>query len=127
MAGRKIQGTDERPLPMHPARNDEELAAAVRRALLDDMAVPDTTIHSSATDGTILLEGTVTCASERREAERAAASVPGVLGVRNELAVWPSDVESELVRETTREALEARRGARTVSRTVGEANVEEPR
>jgi hypothetical protein len=125
MPGKKRHDADARELTVRRTRDDEDLESAVRRALVDDMAVPDRMIHTSASEGTVLLEGAVTCACEREEAERAAASVPGVIAVRNEIAVWPSDVESEVVRETTREMLEARRGARLRLTTAGEANTED--
>ena len=81
------------------------LESAVYRALLDDLAVPASSIHVSVRNGDVLLRGTVTCACEREEAERAAHAVPNVLSVRNELAVWPPDLESELIRETRRELM----------------------
>jgi osmotically-inducible protein OsmY len=41
----------------------------------------------SASDGEVLLRGTVRSWAERRDAERAAWSAPGVRGVVNQLAV----------------------------------------
>jgi menaquinone-dependent protoporphyrinogen oxidase len=89
-------------------RTDEVIALAVRRAFVNDVAVPDESIRPSVSDGIVVLQGTVTCAVEREEAERIAGSVTGVRGVRNEIAVWPQDLQSSVIWETIREALQQR-------------------
>lgn len=91
-------------------RNDDEIAYAVCNALLNDLAVPDRTISTAVSSGIVVLEGAVSSSGERAEAGRVTASVPGVVTVLNRIAVWPPDLESELVRETSRELLEAARG-----------------
>jgi osmotically-inducible protein OsmY len=95
-------------MPVQEILNDTAIAAAARRALVDDLAVPDATIRVFSTDGVVRLEGTVTSLQERDEAARAVAAVPGVRRVWNQIGVWPPDVESEVVREMTRELLASR-------------------
>lgn len=86
---------------------DDDLAAAVRHALLDDQAVPDAAIDVAAADGRVTLDGAVELSAERDEAGRVARRVDGVREVENRLAVWPPDLQSELVRRTVESAIAA--------------------
>jgi osmotically-inducible protein OsmY len=96
-------------MPDHRACTDAELASAVRHALTWDLLVPDG-VRSRVEGGVVVLEGEVSALQEREEAERAVRRLRGVRGVRNELAIWPSDLESSVVHAMIEEALE-RRGA----------------
>ena len=93
--GEAVQVDAERLIDGHP----------VRHALLDAVAVPDRNIRVAIARGAVTLAGVVTSTEERAEAERIVEHVPGVRAVHNQLAVWPDDLESEVVRETVREAL----------------------
>jgi hypothetical protein len=84
---------------------DDRIRTAVRRALLDNVAVPDGSIDVVVRDGWVTLTGSVALQAERAAAERIARSAGFVRGVTNELAVWPPDCTSELMRETIEETL----------------------
>ena len=97
------------------ARDDADVARAVRAALEWDVRVPDARIRSTVSDGEVSLEGTVDLWSEREDAEKAVRYLAGVKGVTNVIAVAPrrvaaSDVRAAIVDALERQALrEARR------------------
>jgi osmotically-inducible protein OsmY len=66
---------------------DDELAANVRDELLWDPKVDNGAIAVSAKDGTVTLRGTVGSLREKREANKAASRVSGVMTVDNQLQV----------------------------------------
>jgi osmotically-inducible protein OsmY len=66
---------------------DEQLQADVVAELFWDPKVDSEAIAVSADAGTVTLRGTVDSYREKREAEKAACRVYGVIGVRNELDV----------------------------------------
>ena len=89
------------------------LEAAVRKALREDVLVPDAGIEVIARGRRVRLEGLVPSAAHRREAGVVARRVPGVLDVENRLQVGgpPLDifrirreVEDLLLRHARREA-----------------------
>src|SRR5262249_30396092 len=66
---------------------DTELAADVSDELYWDPKVDNTAVAVSADDGRVTLRGTVGSLREKREAEKAAQRVYGVISVDNELQV----------------------------------------
>lgn len=67
--------------------SDAELSDAVRSRLIADTSVEATGIGVTTAAGRVTLSGFVTSFAERDRAGRLAATVPGVLGVDNRLAV----------------------------------------
>ena len=72
-----------------PAKSDPDiaLAAEIKKALEGDKTLAGQNIDVTATSGTAHLWGTVDSAADRARAARIAASVAGVNGVDNKLAV----------------------------------------
>ena len=68
-------------------RTDSEIARAVRLAIGGDVLVPSDQIHLTVANGLVTLEGEVDYYSERADAERAIAHLPGVRGVTNKIQV----------------------------------------
>jgi len=66
---------------------NKELAAKVKRALMDDSKIQGAGIDVTAASGTVTLWGTAATASERNRAGAAAAKVDGVKTVDNKLAI----------------------------------------
>jgi osmotically-inducible protein OsmY len=66
---------------------DARLASAVRSKLIVDPAVKASAVTVSVNTGVVTLKGTVQRPEQRTAAERAAQSIKGVKGVRNELRV----------------------------------------
>jgi osmotically-inducible protein OsmY len=89
-------------------RTDSEIARAVRLALEWDVLVPSGQIHSTVANGLVTLEGEVDYYSERADAERAIAHLPGVRGVTNKIEVCATPVEPERVKFLIEDVLERR-------------------
>ena len=66
---------------------NKELAARVKRALMDDSKIQGGGIDVTANNGAITLWGTAATQSERNRAGAAAAKVDGVQSVENKLAI----------------------------------------
>jgi hypothetical protein len=66
---------------------NKELAARVKRALMDDNKVQGAAIDVTASNGTVTLWGTAATASERNRAGAIAAKVDGVKTVENKMAI----------------------------------------
>ncbi len=66
---------------------DARLASAVRSKLIADPGVKASGVTVTVTTGIVTLKGMVQKPEQRTAAERAAQSVKGVKGVRNELRV----------------------------------------
>jgi len=66
---------------------NKELAAKVKRALMDDSKIQGAGIDVTAANGTVTLWGTAATQSERNRAGAAAAKVDGVKTVDNKLAI----------------------------------------
>jgi len=66
---------------------NKELAARVKRALMDDSKIQGAGIDVTASNGTVTLWGTTATQGERNRAAAAAAKVQGVTTVENKLAV----------------------------------------
>jgi osmotically-inducible protein OsmY len=106
-------------------RTDPEIARAIRHALEWDVLVPSYKIHSTVTNGWVTLEGDVEYYSERADAERAVAHLPGVRGVTNEIAVCALPVEPGRVKSLIEDVLERRAGreANRIRVSVDEGDV----
>ncbi len=94
------------------ARTDTDIAHAVRRALEDDVEVPDERIQSTVTGGVVTLAGSVDFWHQRVDAERAVRQLAGVRGLTNQLSVSLTPRRAEEVRQEIEAALE-RRAERT--------------
>jgi osmotically-inducible protein OsmY len=66
---------------------DEALAEAVRRELLEDASTTDLEVRVHVRGGVVVLHGRVSSLEDVDNAESVAASVPGVVEVREELEV----------------------------------------
>jgi len=66
---------------------NQELAARVKRALMDDSKIQGAGIDVTASNGTVTLWGTTATQGERNRAGAAAAKVQGVTTVENKLAI----------------------------------------
>ena len=75
-------------IPGKDRRDDEELRGDVLEALMLDVSVP-MTVDAQARDGLVTLTGTVQWHYQREAAEFRTASVPGVAGVGNAIALTP--------------------------------------
>lgn len=67
--------------------SDSAIATAIRRELMEDSATTDLEIHVSVENGVAELRGTVTSLDDAENAEAVANRVPGVVEVRENLAV----------------------------------------
>jgi osmotically-inducible protein OsmY len=90
------------------ARNDTEIAQAVRGALEWDVFVPEEKISSIVEDGFVTLEGTVERGSQRDDAERAIRNLTGVRVVINKIIVKSTKPVTQDVRKAIEQALERR-------------------
>jgi osmotically-inducible protein OsmY len=70
-------------------RTDEDIAAAVLRALEWDAMVPTDRVKVTVSKGWITLDGEVEWQYQREDAERAARRITGVRGVTNLISVKP--------------------------------------
>jgi osmotically-inducible protein OsmY len=106
-------------------RTDSEIARAVRHALEWDVLVPSYKIHSTVANGWVTLDGEVEYYSEREDAERAVAHLPGVRGVTNKIEVCATPVEPERVKYLIEDVLERRadREAKRIRVSVDEGDV----
>jgi osmotically-inducible protein OsmY len=95
-------------LPSALARDDTDIARAVRRTLEWHVQVPHERIQSTVSDGRVTLTGTVDFAHQREIAERAVRDLTGVRGVFNRIEVAAERVDADAVREAIEEALERR-------------------
>jgi osmotically-inducible protein OsmY len=71
-------------------RTDEDIAAAVLRALEWDAAVPAERLKVTVSKGWVTLDGDVEWHYQREEAERAVRRITGVRGVTNLITVKPA-------------------------------------
>jgi osmotically-inducible protein OsmY len=106
-------------------RTDSEIARAIRLALEWDVLVPSNQIHSTVANGLVTLEGEVDYYSERADAERAIAHLPGVRGVTNKIQVCAAPLEPERVKSLIEDVLERRadREANRIRVSVDEGDV----
>jgi osmotically-inducible protein OsmY len=73
-------------IPDRDRRDDEDLRGDVLEALMLDGSVP-MTVDAEARDGFVTLTGTVEWRYQREAAESRTASVPGVVGIGNAIAL----------------------------------------
>jgi osmotically-inducible protein OsmY len=95
-------------IPGSVGRTDTEIAQAVRRALEDDVFVPDEAIETTVSNGWVTLTGKVDYYRQRQDAERAILRLRGVRGITNMLTIHVQEVPPYLIREAIEEALERR-------------------
>lgn len=100
-------------IPTPWERTDEDIAKAVRSALMWDVLVPDDKITTIVSKGIVTLEGKVDRWMQRYDAERCVHRLTGVKGVVNQIAVLSPaadaskikrEIESALERQAEREA-----------------------
>jgi osmotically-inducible protein OsmY len=84
-------------IPHDEYRGDCEIADAVRNAYAWNVLVPAEQISVLVEGGTVILDGTVSCLSQREEAERAVVNLLGVRGIANNIAVESQPMKSEEV------------------------------
>ncbi len=80
----------ETTLAARKTTGDLSLAAQAKAALLADPMTRRQQIFVSCTDGHIALSGSVRTEEERRAAQKAVASIPGVTGVLNDIVAFPT-------------------------------------
>jgi osmotically-inducible protein OsmY len=99
-------------IEVHPAgslaRTDNDIAQAVRHALVWRALVPDERIQTTVSDGWVTLEGDVDLWREREDAERVVLELEGVVGVINNINISLRQVDREELRQDIEEALERR-------------------
>lgn len=99
-------------IPETGARNDTQIAHAVRHALEWDVLVPESRIQSTVANGCVTLQGEVDYITQKEDAARAVRNLTGVSVIINEIEVKPQagvlDVElaiqNALERRAKREA-----------------------
>jgi osmotically-inducible protein OsmY len=80
-------------------RDDADLRGDVLQALMLDSLLP-MTVDAKVRDGFVTLTGTANWQYQRDEAESLTASVPGVFGIQNDIALTPTtngrDIKNEI-------------------------------
>jgi len=76
-------------LPFESERTDADIAAAARRALEWDAAIPSDEVKVTAGKGWVTLEGEVEWEYQKEDAERVVRRLTGVRGVTNLITVKP--------------------------------------
>ena len=92
--------------PYTAAVGDDDIAAAVRHALIWDVFVPADRIESTVSNGLVRLGGVVDYASEREDAARAIGNLAGVCAIDNLITVKHASTSESTVRSAIRGALE---------------------
>lgn len=95
-------------IPGISARNDEDIARAVRHALEWNVLVPADAIETTVSNGWVTLEGSVKLWHERTDAERAIRYLPGVKGISNKILVLGPQVDAASIHRAIEGALERR-------------------
>jgi osmotically-inducible protein OsmY len=83
-------------LPGSSRRTDEDIAAAVVRALEADLSVPADKIKVTVSNGWVKLEGEVEWQYQKMAADHAVRYLTGVMGVTNLITVKPRVSPSEI-------------------------------
>jgi osmotically-inducible protein OsmY len=99
-------------LPSTAERSDEDLAAAIGRALQWDAFVPVEKLDVTVSKGWVTMRGEVEWAYQKQDAERVTRRITGVRGVTNLIAVKPrvnpadikQKIEQALVRSVETDA-----------------------
>ena len=79
----------------HGASVDAEIRNAVHEALMLNSTIP-ATIRASVANGVVRLAGTATWHYQREEAELVCATVPGVRGITDEIALVPVPASDDM-------------------------------
>ncbi len=95
-------------IPGSHVRTDEDIARAVRHALVWNVLVPAEAIESTVTSGWVTLEGSVTTWRQRIDAESAIRYLPGVKGIVNNIHIVGPQVDATSLRLAIEGALERR-------------------
>lgn len=72
-----------------------DIRAEVANALYWDFAVPRHRVTAEVDGGLVTLQGVVERAYEKSSAEATVRRVPGVIGIRNEIAVRPAQAADQ--------------------------------
>lgn len=99
------------------ARNDTEIAHAIRHALNQDVDIPHDRITTTVANGWVTLEGAVDHYYQRDDATWVVGRLPGVRGVTNRIAVAGPPFAAERLRESIESAL-IRRAEREADRII---------
>ena len=95
-------------LPEADFRDDAMLTTAANNAMALNVTVPDG-VEATASDGNVILTGTVSFGSERAAAERAVSGLTGVRNVRDDIEISydasPVDVDLHVQEALARAAL----------------------
>lgn len=91
--------------PLRPG--DETLAALVAASLAGDPAIPAARIGIAVREGIVELSGEVSRGAERLAAEAAILDLPGVVDVRNQIAVVAPPVQPRQIETTISDAFAA--------------------
>jgi osmotically-inducible protein OsmY len=112
-------------IPSQTAKDDTDVALAVRRALEWNVFVPDDRVRSSVTAGQVTLDGEVDNGTQREEAERAIRNLFGVRAVANRIQIKAPAVSPHQVQRAIEDALERRadREAKRIGLDVHEGKV----
>ena len=102
-------------VPTRWERTDEDIARAVRSALVWDVLVPDDAITSTVSNGVVTLQGAVESRAERAHAERTVQRLTGVRNVVNHITVTAKTLDPDQLKRQIEEALE-RQAEREASR-----------
>lgn len=93
-------------LPSSAERTDEDIAAAVIRALEWDAGVPTDRVEVTVSKGWVTLKGEVDWGFQRADAERVVRRITGVRGVTNLITVRPRQkLEPNEIKKKIEEAL----------------------
>lgn len=106
-------------IPEEGALTDTQIAHAVRHALEWDVFAPEGRVHSTVTDGCVMLSGEVDHLHEKEDAERAIRNIAGIGVVINNIEVTPLPESTEIERSI--EAALERRAKREAAQVHVEA------
>jgi osmotically-inducible protein OsmY len=105
--------------PARWQRTNADLRADVQRAFALNVNIPSS-VDAGASDGIVTLTGTVAGHHERGEADLVCRSVPGVRGIREEIALVPmlttTDIQAPICAPAQREARHTPRLSRRPAR-----------
>jgi osmotically-inducible protein OsmY len=87
-------------------RNDSEIAAAIRHALMWDVFVPEDRIQTTVSNGVVTLSGEVDYSSQRDDAARAIGNIAGVCAIDNRIVATHTSATKGTVKAAIRTALE---------------------
>ncbi|HUN85063.1 MAG TPA: BON domain-containing protein [Terracidiphilus sp.] len=85
-----VRPPDENAAGSVASKRDSAIEDNFEASLKEHKSLDDQSIHCSAKNGTLVLEGTVKTSAQKREAESLAKKVPDVQQVVNEIEVKPN-------------------------------------